>query len=181
MAIDLATVEQLEYLAELSNAKFATKNQLDKVKNDLEGIKSEGGEPNKIDEIKVNGVALIPDSDKAVDITVPTQSDINAAVAAATHLKRQKVDSIDDIQAAIDDDTPGLDNIIFMVPVTDAEGDNLYEEYVVIEGHIEPLGSTKVDLTGYLTIDDVATLDEVKAIIDPIFGVVSSETPEESV
>lgn len=39
----------------------------------LEEITSQGGEPNTIETIKVNGSALTPDGSKAVDITVPTK------------------------------------------------------------------------------------------------------------
>lgn len=39
----------------------------------LEEITSQGGEPNTIETIKVNGSPLTPDGSKAVDITVPTK------------------------------------------------------------------------------------------------------------
>lgn len=38
----------------------------------VEGLVTEGGEPNLIDTVKVNNVALVPDANKAVNITVPT-------------------------------------------------------------------------------------------------------------
>lgn len=39
----------------------------------LEEITSQGGEPNTIDTIKVNGSPLVPDGSKAVNISVPTK------------------------------------------------------------------------------------------------------------
>ena len=39
----------------------------------LEEITSQGGEPNTIETIKVNGSPLVPDGSKAVDISVPTK------------------------------------------------------------------------------------------------------------
>ena len=41
-------------------------------------LTASGGEPNKIDTVKVNGTALVPDSEKAVNINVPTD---NASLA----------------------------------------------------------------------------------------------------
>ena len=41
-------------------------------------LTASGGEPNKIDTVKVNGTALVPDSEKAVNVTVPTD---NASLA----------------------------------------------------------------------------------------------------
>lgn len=38
----------------------------------VEGLVTEGGEPNLIDTVKVNNVALVPDANKAVNIAVPT-------------------------------------------------------------------------------------------------------------
>lgn len=38
----------------------------------VEGLSAQGGEPNLIDTVKVNGTALVPDENKAVDISVPT-------------------------------------------------------------------------------------------------------------
>ena len=59
----------------------ATKTEVQAVADDLtaldtkvDGIIAEGGEPNVIDTIKVNGTALTPDAQKAVDITVPTKT-----------------------------------------------------------------------------------------------------------
>lgn len=49
----------------ISNKAVATK---------LEDITSQGGEPNTIETVKVNGVALTPDSAKAVDVIVPTKT-----------------------------------------------------------------------------------------------------------
>lgn len=43
------------------------------IKSKLDEITSQGGEPNTIETIKVNGSPLEPDGSKAVDITVPTK------------------------------------------------------------------------------------------------------------
>ena len=63
------------------NGKFATKTEAEAIADDLdtlsdrvEEIIAEGGEPNTIETVKVNGTALTPDANKAVDVTVPTST-----------------------------------------------------------------------------------------------------------
>ena len=51
---------------------FASQTDLDALDTKVDGIIAEGGEPNVIDTVKVNGTALTPDAQKAVDVTVPT-------------------------------------------------------------------------------------------------------------
>lgn len=168
---NLTTVDQLEYLAGKS------KDYTDKVKEKVENLESIGGEPNTIDTIKVNGTALTPDSNKAVDITVPTSDDITTAIdeaiAAADHLKRKIVTSTDDIDLTADD----ADQYIYMVPKTDSASGDTYDEYMVINGSLEKVGDWKVDLSDYVTKDMIATDAEVASVIDPIFTTTTS--PEE--
>ena len=85
------TVENVNLFKELVEETYATKEQLSGVSdkaddnaglitnltNRLDGIVAQGGEPNTINTIKVNGVAQVIDGEKAVDIAVPTKfSDI---------------------------------------------------------------------------------------------------------
>lgn len=51
---------------------FARKDALETLDAKVEDIIAEGGEPNVIETIRVNGAALSPDAQKAVDISVPT-------------------------------------------------------------------------------------------------------------
>ena len=66
----------------------ALKNTYDETVTTVAGLVAEGGEPNVIEIVKVNGSALTPDSNKAVDVTVPTKTsdltnDSNFAVDAS--------------------------------------------------------------------------------------------------
>lgn len=56
----------------LFTSLFASQDDFDALNEKVDGIISEGGEPNVIDTVKVNGTALAPDAQKAVDVTVPT-------------------------------------------------------------------------------------------------------------
>jgi len=52
---------------------FGTKTDLDALSDKVDEIISEGGEPNVLESVKVNGSAL-PISNKSVDVTVPTST-----------------------------------------------------------------------------------------------------------
>ena len=71
-----------------------------------------------------------------------TDSAIAAAVAAAPHLKRSIVEELPEVEEA---DA----NTIYMVGTGAGSEDSAYEEYMVINGAFEKIGSSKVDLTNY--------------------------------
>lgn len=51
---------------------FPSKTEFDSLDAKVDEIIAEGGEPNVIETVKVNGTALTPDAQRAVDVTVPT-------------------------------------------------------------------------------------------------------------
>lgn len=81
-----------------------------------------------------------------------TDTAIAAAVANSAHLSRKIVESYDDIDVTADD----AHLYIYMVPNGFQENDDKYDEYVVIDGVIEKVGSWEVDLSNYATKDEVA-------------------------
>lgn len=183
------TLDQLKMLAQ------RTKTEIDKVDTKVDGlakrvddIATVGGEPNVITEIKNNGTALAI-TDKGVDIG----PSIAEAVAAADHLTRKKVTSLDDIDPSAD----GADKFIYLVPKTDTEDKDLYDEYMVLDGAVEHVGSTKINLEDYVQKEDGAGLypdadkeklagivmaedAEITAMLDEVFGTAQTapETPE---
>lgn len=131
-----------------------------------------GAEENVIAGIKKNGAAIAPVG-KVVDISVPTkvsqlqndssfatQAQVAEAVAAAGHLSRQIVSVLPDAATA---DA----NTIYMVPKASTQDGNSYDEYMVIKGAWERIGSSDVDLSGYLKAGDVAPITnaEIDAIV----------------
>lgn len=86
-----------------------------------------------------------------IEIDKKITSDIDAAIVATNHLKRLKVNSIYDI----DMDLPNADQYIYMIPTGLQEDDNKYDEYMVIDGTIEKVGSWEVDLTEYAKKSDL--------------------------
>lgn len=81
-----------------------------------------------------------------------TDSAISTAVANAPHLKRSIVEALPDVGEA---DA----NTIYMVGTGEGSQDSVYEEYMLINGGFEKIGSSEVDLTNYATKDYVDTAE----------------------
>lgn len=64
----------LRYYHERLKTIFADKDALEALEDRVDGIVSEGGEPNLIDSISVNGTNVPPDGNKNVALTVPTST-----------------------------------------------------------------------------------------------------------
>ena len=80
-----------------------------------------------------------------------TNTAILTAVADVDHLKRKIVDHVSDIDVnAID-----AHLYIYMVPTGLQLEDDKYDEYVVINGTVEKVGSWEVNLDNYATKDDL--------------------------
>lgn len=93
----------LTYYHNRIKALFAAQADLDTLDAKVDEIIAEGGEPNVIEQVKVNGTALVPDAQKAVDVTVPTATSeltndgdgtSNFATEAYVGLNGGKIDKI---------------------------------------------------------------------------------------
>lgn len=109
-----------------------------------------------------------------------TEEEVKALIADADHMKRKIVDSLDDIDVTAKD----ADKFIYMlkIPQRNAEtGDDesYYEEYMVVGGKLDIVGNSKIDLTDYVKKTDVATDAEVTAMLNDVFGAITSEDPSE--
>ena len=144
----LVNLKALKELGQRSEAEIAKVDQkVDALSGRVDSLVTAGGEPNKLEAVKVNGTAL-EIADKAVDIG----ASIAAAVAAADHLQRKKVDSVEAIDLTADD----ADRYIYMVPKTGGKNGDKYDEYMVLDGAVEPVGDWKVDLSGYVQEEDLS-------------------------
>lgn len=113
-------------------------------------------------------------------------------VAAADHLKRKKVDSVDVIDLTAAD----AGQYIYMVAKEGGKNGDKYDEYMVIDGALEPVGDWAVDLEGYVKAEEgkglssndftdeekaklagleMATDAEVDAMLDEVFGSAAQE------
>ena len=82
-----------------------------------------------------------------------TKTEVDNAIAAAAFLKRRIVNSVQDIDTTAAD----ADKYIYMVRNSNSDGNNLYNEYLVVNGDVELIssGTGSVDLTGYVTTGDL--------------------------
>ena len=87
--------------------------------------------------------------------TVYTKTETNNAIANAitnaNHLTYKKVESLTDIQQDIDNADPNVNKTIYLVPVLEGLSPDIYDEYMVINGVIERLGSWQANLNDYAT------------------------------
>ena len=75
-----------------------------------------------------------------------TDSAIAAAIAAVDHLSREIVETLPENAS---------ENIIYMVRREGGTGQDVYNEYMYINGAWEIIGDTSVDLTGYAKTEDI--------------------------
>lgn len=134
----------------------------------LSGIET-GAQVNIIEKIKVNNTAMTVDTtDKSVNITTLTTSDVNdlitAAIAGITGMKFIKVNSYSDLPAT------GESNAIYLVPNSGTSPD-IYTEYIYYDSKYEKIGSTAIDLSGYVKHSDIALITnaEITTIVDDAY------------
>jgi hypothetical protein len=160
----------VENLTKGVNGKKLTTNDLtDELKT-----KYDAAQANVIESITVNNAAQAVGEGKTVNITVPTtvaqltdassyytsaQTDSKIAAAVTGKLKKEVVDVLPAVEDA-DDST------IYMVPNENAEGENIRDEYMLINGKFEVVGTTATELSGYIKVTDEATDEEIMAIFE---------------
>lgn len=157
----------------------------------LEPVIQAAGEENVIEIIQKNGVALTVQN-KTVNIEVPTDTDINGLIQTALENGSDPYTTTSDAQGLINDalaDITGIDfeivqslpqsgekGVIYLVP-NSGSGTNTYDEYIWVEptggtAHFEKIGSTDVDLSGYVQASEMHALtnSEIDAIFNQVFG-----------
>ncbi len=69
-----------------------------------------------------------------------TKGEVQSLISAINSVTLQKVDSLPE---------PGESNVIYLVPKS-GSGNDIYDEYIFIDGKPEHIGSTQVDLSNYV-------------------------------
>ena len=127
-----------------------------------------GYQANVIETVKVNNVALVPSS-KTVNITVPTDNSaltngagyqtaknvtdaINEAIGGLTGISFEIVETLP---------TQGKTGVIYLIAHSHGTKDN-YDEYIWLEKSksYEKIGNTDVDLSNYVTKNDITIMTE---------------------
>ncbi len=148
----LTKLKSLKVLAERMKQECAAKESVAALERRVNELTLQGGEPNVITEVKVNGAAQAVDN-KAVDIAVPVKvselendagyqsaAQVAAAIAAAGHAGFEAAQAVPDAAEA-------KDNVLYLV-MNDKTGH--YDIYAKVGGEMALLDDTTVDLSGYV-------------------------------
>lgn len=142
----------------------------------LKPIIDAAGEENVIEKIQKNGVDLTI-TGKTVNIEVPTNTDIESLITAHGYQTATDVD--DAITEALADITEIEFEIVQTLPATGVKGTiylvanngtapNVYDEYIWVNNAFEKIGTTAVDLSGYVQATEMHALTNSE--IDTVFG-----------
>ena len=173
----------------VSGKVLSTNDYTTAEKNKLAGIAA-GAQVNAITTVKVNGTALTPDTNKAVDVTVPTKTSqltndsgfqnatqVKATVTGQGYQTQSQVQSL--INSAVGNVTAIRYEKVTSLPATGATGviylvahshgtQDIYDEYIWIADTktFEKIGNTDIDLSGYVKATDLTaiTTDELNAM-----------------
>lgn len=173
-----------KFVAQVEGKGLSTNDLTDELK-----LRYDAAEANVIETIKVNGTAVdVSTDDKTVNVTVPTKTseldnDSGFATTESTYDKETidgKITTLNEAIAAaaagnvsitIVDAVPEVANAvektIYFVAKTDTDDNDVFDEYMLIDGSIELLGSTKVDLTDYVKSTDLEEISDEE--VDSIF------------
>lgn len=75
-----------------------------------------------------------------------TKSEVNALIGKIIPFSIKKLDELPETGDA---------NIIYIIPSINPQGQNIYEEYLWLDGIWEIIGTTRIDLSDYYTIEQV--------------------------
>ena len=81
------------------------------------------------------------------------KEEVNNLIASVNHLSYKKVGSLDEVNK----DATDASRYIYLVPTGNLSG-NLYDEYMVIDNQLEPVGSWEVNLNDYITNDKLTAV-----------------------
>ena len=81
------------------------------------------------------------------------KEEVNNLIASVNHLSYKKVGSLDEVNK----DAADASRYIYLVPTGNLSG-NLYDEYMVIDNQLEPVGSWEVNLNDYITNDKLTSV-----------------------
>ena len=165
---DTTTVEGLQTAVEAIEEALGDKEEGTGLAGDIKDLEDLVGTPASEEPAQAATGIFAKLDEKADKDTVYTKTEtddkISAAIAAADHLSRKIVASTGEINL----EAPDADKYIYMVPATDSEANDTYDEYMVIEGALEKVGSWEVDLSNYVTSETLTT--ELNKKVDKVTG-----------
>mgnify|MGYP004454013073 FL=1 len=151
----------------------------------VQDLENAGGQTNVIETVKVNGTALVPDDQKAVDISVPTTEQIKTQIEAYKYqtefqvssaitkaMKAQEAKRYVKVESFAALPVTGEDGVIYLIPHAHGDSD-AYDEYFwnSTDNKYEKYGNTDIDLTGYVEDTDLVEVDAAK--IDTLWDAIT--------
>ena len=116
----------------------------------IEGLAKITDIPTKVSELE-NDSKYQTESDVTTTLTnYATKTYVGEQIANTEHLKRE-------IVTVLPSDEEASDNIIYMLKVESATGNDKYQEYMKIDGTVQMVGDTSVDLTDYAKTAEIPT------------------------
>lgn len=149
--------------------------------NDINSLKETLGQPQS-DSAQATGIYAELNK-KANSEDIYNKSQIDILISGINSLQRKKVNSIEEINVNAED----ADKYIYIVPFGDTEG-NRYEEYIVIEGTLEKIGSIgtsagEVNIINSINVEEFSISEDGKRTLNlkavpavKITGIENNET-----
>ena len=153
---DLVDFDHLALYDNLMKRDRASQDDLKALEDEVEAIVP--GDTNVIESVKVNNVALVPDVNKAVNVIVPTMVvDLSDADDFATkQYVLQQISGITGVSFEIVQTLPqtGVVGTIYLL-ANGGSAPNIYDEYIWVNNTFEKIGTTDIDLSGYVQDSDI--------------------------
>ena len=135
--------------AERIDSLFLRKTDITAINKKLNDVEA-GAQVNKIEVIEINGKAVTA-SDKTINLEVLVASDL-AEYYTSSEVD-QKISTIPKFAISVVNSLPASEistTTVYLVS-SSSENQNLYTEYIYVDGKWEKLGEQKVDLSDYVT------------------------------
>ena len=149
---DIAIINGDTYIYDGENWLQLTNSELNNRISQLEAIIGQPSDDNN------SATGLYADIENIEEIlnNVYTKSEIDSQIAQqvaealvnAQHLKYKVVSSLAEAESEADE------NIIYLVPKSETDTNNEYDEYFIVEGNLEKIGNWEVELSNYVRTDD---------------------------
>ena len=159
------TVKDANYVHTDNNYTTTEKNKLAGLENyDDTEIKNQIAQAGKIDTIKVNGTAQAV-TNKTVELTIPTNNNqlTNGAgyqtEAQVNTLIANGIAGIQGISYSVVTSLPatGEAGVIYLL-ANNGANPNIYDEYIYVNNKFEKIGTTDIDLSGYVEFTDLVAI-----------------------
>ena len=129
-----------------------------------------------LQQLKAKIDAMIGTMAVTIDSTITADStNANAAGSKAVYdFVTKAIADVSGFSAVIVSELPetGKTNILYLVPKTEAASDNVYDEYLYIDGAWKLIRCTDIDLSGYVQASEMhaITNTEITAIVNQVWS-----------